>query len=400
MRPKAAFLCLTLLTVLLVPPECFPQDFGFILDQKLLVAEGEDSSGAREYTGTVMPWFSAPLGTKADLYFSCGVSARLEDEEWKALPELHRFEFIYNPLPQLRFEAGRVAFKESLSFVAAGLFDGISAGLNTRWGRLSGGLFYTGLLYKKTAYIYMSPEDRIDFSDKDVYFASRRLLGGINWEKTSVFDTRNGLSLSALCQIDLNRRDSYFHSQYLEAKITMPLGSAFNTLFGAVFELAEETGRNYAAFAFSTEAQWLLPTALSDMLTVRGRFSSGDWNEGWGAFIPLSAEAQGKTLRPMLSGIALAEAAYTARLRRSLATDISGAYFFRTDKTTYMVPDRDADSSSPFLGAEIYGALSWTPFSDVLLSLGAGIFLPGTGGFFLDEAGPKYRAELTASISL
>jgi hypothetical protein len=388
------------LVFLFVPPGCFPQNFGVILDQKLLFTDGEGSSGTTEYTGTVIPWFSAPLGNKADLYVSGGLSARYEDEEWKALPEIYRFECIFNPLPNLRLEVGRVPFRESLSYVAAGLFDGLSAGLNAGGGRLSGGLFYTGLLYKKSAYIYMSPEDRIDFSDQDVYFASRRILGGINWEKTSIFDTRSGLSLSGLCQFDLNGNDSDFHSQYLEAKITVPLGAAFNTVSGAVLELAEETGRDYAAFAFSTEVQWLLPTAVSDMVTLSGRFSSGDWEEELGTFIPVTAEAQGKVLRPMLSGIALVEASYTARLHRSFSADISGAYLFRTDKTTYAAPDMDAASSSPLLGAEIYGGLSWTPFSDVLLSLGAGIFLPQTGRFFLDEAEPKYRVELAASISL
>jgi hypothetical protein len=160
------------LVFLFAPPECFPQDFGIIPGQKLLFTDGEQSSGTTEYTGTVMPWFSAPLGNKADLYVSGGLSARYEDEEWKPLPEIYRFECIFNPLPNLRLEVGRVPFRESLSYVAAGLFDGLSAGLNTGGGRLSGGLFYTGLLYKKAAYVYMSPEDRMDFRDKDLYFAS------------------------------------------------------------------------------------------------------------------------------------------------------------------------------------------------------------------------------------
>jgi hypothetical protein len=396
-----AILCLVFLFPLALPPGCFSRDFGLILNQKALFTEGEDSSGATEYSASFMPWFTAPLGDKADLYLSGGLSALYEDEDWKALPEIHRFEFTYNPFPDLRLEFGRVPFRESLSYVAAGLFDGLSGGLNLAGGRLSGGLFYTGLLYKKAVYIYMSPEDRADFRDKDVYFASRRFLGGINWEKNSIFDTCGGLALSGISQFDLNSNDTTIHSQYLEAKFTLPLGAALNTVLGAVLELAEETGEDsYAAFALSTEIQLLPSTAVSDMVTLTGRFSSGRWNDGVGVFIPVTAEAQGKVLRPMLSGIAFLEAAYTARLHQSFSADISGAYFFRTDKTTYAAPDMDTSSSSPLLGAELYGGLSWAPFSDVLLSFGAGIFLPGTGRFFLDDADPKYRVELAASISL
>jgi hypothetical protein len=102
----------------------------------------------------------------------------------------------------------------------------------------------------------------------------------------------------------------------------------------------------------------------------------------------------------MLSGIALAETAYSIRFHRSFSATVSGAYFFRTDKTTYAAPDINAGSDSPLLGGEIYGSLSWAPFSDVLVSLGGGVFLPQTGKVFSDDARIKYRVELTAAVSL
>jgi hypothetical protein len=135
-------------------------------------------------------------------------------------------------------------------------------------------------------------------------------------------------------------------------------------------------------------------------LTVTGRFASGAWNGGLGVFIPITAKAQGKVLRPMLSGIALAEAAYSARLHRSFSATVSAAYFFRTDQTTYAAPGMDARSASPLLGGELYGELSWAPFSDVLFSLGGGVFLPQTGNVFSGGAAPKYSVEAAALISL
>jgi hypothetical protein len=390
-----------LMFFLFAAPFSFSQDFGLILNQKALLSDGDTSSAAIEYTGAVIPWFAAPLGEKAALYVSGGVSAHYDNEAWKALPELYRSEISVNPSPDFRLEIGRVSFRESLSFVCAGLFDGLAAGFSAGGGRLRTGFFYTGLLYKKAAYIYMSPADQADYGDNDSYFASRRFIAALTWEKTSLFDTRGGLSLSGLCQFDLNDTETRIHSQYLEAQYTAPLGARLNTVSGAVVEAAEESGKDpYAAFALSTEVQWLLPTALSDVLTISARFSSGAWNEGLGVFIPITAEAQGKILRPMLSGIALVEAGYSARLHRTLQAIVSGAYYLRTDKSTYRSPGMDADSASPLLGAEFYGALNFSPFHDLLFSLSGGVFLPRTGRFFSADTGIKYRLELTAGISL
>jgi hypothetical protein len=240
----------------------------------------------------------------------------------------------------------------------------------------------------------------MDYSDSDVYFASRRLVAGLNWEHTGIFDSRNTLSLSGLCQFDVNDNESAFHSQYLAAKLAAPLSRAVNTEFGAVFELAERTGKDpAAAFAASVLIQWLLPTAPQDMLSLSGSVSSGSWNDGMDAFIPITSQAQGNVLRPALSGIAFIQAGYTVRLLPALSADVSGAYFFRTDTVTFYDVDMDSGSGSPLLGGEIYGGLTWSPFSDLALSLGGGLFLPRTGAAFADDAPVKYRVEAAASVS-
>ncbi|MDR0720742.1 MAG: hypothetical protein LBF78_13990 [Treponema sp.] len=377
----------------------FAQDFGLVLNQKAELKDGEKSYGAIEYTGTVLPWFSMPLGDKADLYLSGGFSAEYIDDEWKPLPEIYRFEYMYNFRPGLRLEIGRLSSWEN-SYVMAGLFDGASFRLNIGGGRLSGGVFYTGLLYKKSAYIVMSPEDRTDYDSKDVYFASRRLAAGVKWECTGIFDTRNTLVVSGAAQFDLNGNDTLFHSQYLQANLSIPLGGRVNVGFGGVIELVEKTGENfYTAFAGSTEIQWMLPTALQDRFSFTGWFSSGNWNGRVGVFIPLTMQARGKVLRPECSGIALLEAAYTVRIHPKFATDVSGAYYFRTDTVTFYHSDINPISNSPLLGGEIYGGLTWTPFSDVLISTGGGVFFPRTGKVFTDNADIIYRVSLTASIS-
>jgi hypothetical protein len=396
--PRTGVIALSVFFFFAVPAG-FAQDFGLALNQKAELTEGEKSCGAIEYTGTALPWFAMPLGDKADLYISGGFSAVRADDEWKPLPAIHRFELTHNPRPGLRLEIGRLPSRGS-SYVMAGLFDGVSFALNTGGGRLSGGVFYTGLLYKKSAYIVMNQKDRIQYDDRDGYFAPRRLGAQINCESAGIFNTRNALSISGAVQFDLNGNDTFFHSQYFEAQVDAPLGGRAKAGFGGVVELVEETGKDlYIAFAGSAEIQWMLPTALPDRLSFAGWFSSGNWNDRLGVFIPLTMQARGKALRPESSGVALLEAAYTVRLHPRLATDVSGAYYFRTDTVTFYHPDMDPRSASPLLGGEVYGGLVWTPFSDVLFSAGGGVFFPRTGKVFNDDAGLICRVSLEATIS-
>ncbi|MDR1374708.1 MAG: hypothetical protein LBJ24_07030 [Treponema sp.] len=393
---------LLIAAVLLLPGAALPvlaQDFGLAVRQNALLSDGDHSYGDIEYTGTVVPWFAAPLGDKADLYLSGGLSAEYTEDEWRPLPELYRFELIYDPRPGLRIETGRLSFGGN-GPVMAGLFDGVSFRLNTGGGRLGGSVLYTGLLYKKSAYIVMTAKDRMHYDDRDGYFASRRLAAEINWEYTGIFNTRNTLSVSGAAQFDLNGADALFHSQYLQANLGIPLGGRVNAGLGGVVEAAEETGKDlYAAFALSAEMQWMLPTALQDRLSLTGWFASGAWNNRIGSFIPLTTQARGKVLRPESSGIALAETAYTVRLHPRLAADLSGAYYFRTDTETFQKTGVDRLSNSPLLGGEVYGGLSWAPFSDMLVSAGGGVFLPRTGKVFADDADLIYRVVLEASIS-
>ena len=389
------------LVFIVASPLCFAGDFGAIVDQKLVLGEGTLFPGKAQYAVSLVPWFAAPLWDSADLYLSGALTALYENEDFYVLPEIHRFELIWNFSPDLRLEAGRVPFQDSLSWIMSGLFDGACAGWNIAGGRLSGGLFYTGLLYKKTAAIYMSMKDRWEYYDNEFYFASRRLVAGINWEKHGLLNNGFSFSAVALFQFDLND-DSYarIHSQYLGAKIGAPLGDMFNAEFGAVAELAEETGIDpYIAFAASAALQWMLPTAMHDILSFGGRFSSGAWTDQAGPFIPITAEAQGKVLKPMLSGIALVEADYTARIHQMLSGTLSAAYYFKTDRYSYSLNNADMGTDSPLLGAEIYLCLGWLPFSDLLLSVGGGVFLPKTGKVFKDDTGLIYRVELTASVS-
>ncbi|MDR1106547.1 MAG: hypothetical protein LBL44_09340 [Treponema sp.] len=377
----------------------FSQEFGVVLDNKAELKDGGNPFGDVEYTGTALPWFAAPLGDKAGLYLSGGISAWYSDEKWKPLPEIRRFEVTFDPRPGLRVEIGRLPFGEN-SRAMAGLLDGVSFRLNAGGGRLGGGVFYTGLLYKKAACIVMSPEDRTGYEDGETYFASRRIAASVNWERAGIFNTRGAFSAGGAAQFDLNGGSALFHSQYLEAGVKAPLIGRARAGFGWAVELAEETGKDLrAAFELSAEFHRPLLPAMQDRLSLAGWFSSGDWNGRLGPFTPLTARARGKVLQSESSGVALVEAAYTARLHPKFAADLYAAYYFRTDTVTFRHSGIDRSSASPFVGGEAYGGFTWAFFSDVLLSAGGGVFLPRTGKAFRDGAAPVYRAVLEAGIS-
>ncbi|MDR2618898.1 MAG: hypothetical protein LBC62_08520 [Treponema sp.] len=404
-------LFLSIAAALLCAWTAFSQDYGLTLRSLLVLSNGDKPYGNFDYTGSAVPWFSAPLGTQGDLYLSGGISAVYSDSEWKAVPEVYRFEASYRFGSGMSLEAGRLSYRDPLNMVMNGLFDGIAfnAGLGNT--RLSAGAFYTGLLYKKTAYITMSPGDYDDYSDQDVYFASRRLVFSLAWEIPDLFDTEGILNLGLTGQFDLNDPEDLLpadeidggvkiHSQYASAKFTLPFLNYFNAELKALLGITEETGLDPGlCFAFSGGAAWLPPGALNDRLSLNAALSSGARGSTARAFLSINTIGQGKVLRPKLSGLALVEGAYNARLHQSLSAEVSAAYFFRTDTHTYGDSELDKTSLSPLLGGEVYGSLNWAPVSDISFILGGGAFFPQLGKSFATDASLRWRVSLETTLS-
>jgi hypothetical protein len=394
------------LVILFCAGAAFSQDYGLTLRALPLLTNGEGLVGNFEFTGTAIPWFSAPLGERGDLYLSGGISADYSDKKWKPIPDLHRFEILYRFGSGLRVEAGRVPCQEPLNLLMSGLFDGFALAFDLGETRLSAGAFYTGLLYKKTAYIVMNAGDYADYYDGDVFFASRRLVFSLGWEVPALFGTGAKLDLGIIGQFDLNEPDDQItgdariHSQYALAEFTLPFLSHFNVELGTILGILEEGGRSPGfCFAVSGGLAWLLPGGLNDRLSLNMALSSGAWNNTVRAFLPINTVAQGKVLRPKISGLALVEAGYTARLHNTLSAEVQAAYFFRTDSHTYNDPEIDMTSLSALLGAEVFGGLTWAPVSDISFSLGGGVFFPQSGKAFAADTAMRWRVSLEAILS-
>jgi hypothetical protein len=195
-------------------------DFGLVIQQSPeFTNAGGNRSGELNYTGSYSPWFSSLLGKTAELYLSAKLSTVYEGGAWTPetmplLPEAGRFEVSWRPAASVYLEAGRIRFQDPSGFIAAGNFDGFNGSVVLGKSRLSAGAFYTGLLFKETAGILMTPEDIQTYTGADSYFASRRALFSTGAE-FPVLTPRSSLAVNALFQFDLNGGAYDRHSEDL-----------------------------------------------------------------------------------------------------------------------------------------------------------------------------------------
>jgi len=355
------------------------------------------------YKGTIMPWFSTPLGKTGRLYLSLGMTADYENEEWSFIPELMETEIKYRLGENSEIRAGRIFYEDPLAFIAMGLFDGVrySTDIGTA-GRLNIGAFYTGFLFKKSAYITIT-EDELDLYNEvldysnfyESYFAPRRLVAALDWEQWSLSELLR-IQISLIGQFDLSGSAKLYHSQYLTGKIVIPV-KAFVFELGGIAGLAENAQNYQVFFAGELGIAWNLPTPIHDKLSVTGRFSGGTINNTLSAFVPITTIPQGYILKAKLSGLSMIQAEYTARLHQSFSLQFFSSYFITSDMGTYDgIPD---GRNGYFLGNEFYGQAVWSPFSDLQIKLGGGVFLPSLGD--ADKNGKAFwQIDLSAVVAL
>ncbi len=343
------------------------------------------------------PWFSALLGESGDLYLSGIVKLETTFESATVLLDLGRSQLKLRPSPGTSWEFGRMPFADESGFVASGLLDG------ARWtgslGSLgaSAGLFYTGLLNKKSAEIVLTAADGADFLDADRFFAPSRLLAVLSAgpRRPPAFLSR--LSVQAVGQFDLRGGSDTLHSQYLTLAAGIPAGDAFGFDLTAVLALAEPSGADLAVHAAgSVQVFWDPPGTLRDQAYLGIRAATG----ADGGFPNVTALEQGRVFTPGPAGLASGRIGYKVRPSDALAADAQAVGFLRFPDGGPADADLDPGSDSAWLGAELYASLTWTPFSDLSVLAGAGIFLPASGGAFLPDTPARWLLSAAAVLSL
>ncbi|MDR1803537.1 MAG: hypothetical protein LBQ94_08015 [Treponema sp.] len=394
-------------TFLLMALTCsvsFAFDFGLILDQNGDYG-GYGSKGSFGYSLSLIPRFSALLGTSADFYLSAGIRASYADgADWRFVPELLRTELSFYT-GSLDFKAGRMYHSDPLGLIADGLFDGVKLSLDSEAGTFSLGAWYTGLLYKNRANILMTTADRelylreFDFADfANTYFAPPRVVSSLGWERLSLGGPLQARA-AVLAQFDLGR-DASLSSQYLAAKLSLP-GYIFGFDLGGILELIEKDGfGGDLEMAAAAELGFHLTpsTRLPQRLSLLGRYSSGGLAGDFIAYNPVTTKAQGEILKAGLSGISLVSLDYLIRPANTFSAGLISTCFIRSDLETYGGYPISGKSGGYFLGTEFFGMLLWNPLSDLQVNLGGGVFMPSLG-----DANPgadvSWRAELNIIVS-
>jgi hypothetical protein len=404
---KKTILLVFILLLLLPAFSLSAFDFGLLLDQTFgAEGVGGDTADGFGYSGTLIPWLSMPLdslhkGTR--LYLSAGLTEEYADKNANFIPELLRAELTFPVGAGMEIKAGRMQYADPLGFIAAGLFDGARFSLNAaNKGTFGAGAWYTGLLSKKSARITMTEKERIsynaglDYSDfAGTYFAPGRFLFALDWDNPYLTEWLR-LKTALIGQFDLSG-DEKFNSQYFAVKAAVPVNSFVFNLGGCI-EFAQALDQNNVSLVGELSVAWMPPTPIKDRLMLTGQFSSGTLEDiPLTAFVPVTTANQGYILKANISGLSTICLDYTARLHESLSLFVASTYFILNDPVTYR--GLPGGKNGPPLGNEFYGRLIWSPFSDLQLNLGGGVFLPSMGK--ADKtAGNIWLVELNAVIAI
>jgi hypothetical protein len=348
------------------------------------------------------------IGDTGEFYLSAGLNLGVREDDVTITPELLRTDFYYG-FGTLGLRVGRMQYTDPLGFIATGLFDGVRLTYRSMLGSFGLGVWYTGLLYKKNANIAMTVEEQdaynvpVDFSDfTNTYFAPGHLLASIDWEHPSIADLLR-LNAAITAQIDMSKYDDKYHSQYVSLKASLPVNSFVFDLGGSLelVEFIPAVGDEdfNVAYALDLGVSWTLPTPFSSRLALTWRYASGNTDGTMGAFVPVSNKFYGNILKAKLPATSVVALDYTARINQAMGASLNAAYFMRTDRGTYEAYPVNTEDDGYLLGLELFGQFVWSPFSDLQLNLGGGVFLPQLG-----NAGPNekagWRIELSAILAL
>ena len=357
-----------------------------------LNAEGQEET---DISGSVIlaPWLSMPFDD-AGLYVSAGLNMSFGEETVFA-PELFRLEYSSRVSPLVSFRAGRITWGDPSGLVAKGRFDGADFLFDLGEIRLGVNALYTGFLFKDTADINVSPDDTKDYSVNfdwadfgGTYFAPRRLLASVYGEFPGLPAERGHFYAGLAAQFDLSGAGEAYHTQYILLRHTLVYKTFDLGASGAV-ELENTKADGFKpAFALSVEGGWQPPTAIKDRVSLGVAWASGE-GSFTSAFFPVTREAQGYALKPLLSGMMVIKAKYEAMALPGLSAEAEVRYFIRTDSTSFAMPY--LENSSYALGAELDAGAVWVPFSDLTFSLKGGVFIPKTGAAWADDAPVIWR---------
>jgi len=388
MRRHFSRAALAAMVLLLAVTGAWALDFGSLVG----IAPSYGDDGLALSFG-LTPWISASLGGDSELYLSGSFSVDLADGAWTYGFAPERAELVMRPVAGTEVHVGRMRYADGAGLVVSGLYDGFSvrtifSGIDIKLGAL-----YGGLQDKEDSELLMSGADVADYGDDTVLFAPGRIVmaasatipGTIAWfvDALAQFDTRGSAAL---------------HSQYLVLGVDGSLSSALGLSAAMVGSVVEEAGFD-PAFSLAAEAElgWMPEGGWPDRAYLSLRWATGDYG-AFNPYLSVNAISQGQIFTPRLAGLFVSRIGYTARIDESLSADIQSTAFVRSASGGPADSGIDPASDSIWLGAEAYASLRWAPVSDISLSSGLGLFVPGTA--FLPDQPIRWLISLALVVSL
>jgi hypothetical protein len=336
------------------------------------------------YSGKFSAWYSRRAGRNSSFFIQGSLDMKNEtliaaSDALMVTVELDRLEYSFMLGDIFFANIGRVPFRDFLGFAADGNFDGANVVFNSGNHTFSGGVFYTGLLYKETAKILMSDADREDYINNS-YFAPKHYLFSVGYNYSR---PKFELGLNILRQADIHK-DVLLQSVYALEKFsfrpTENININFNTAMGIIIQL----DGFQLGFAPSLSVFYMLNGIFPGRLGFECVWYSGNLNNK--KEMPVITRKQiGYIYDPELTNLFSFKAQYLAGLTKSFSFETSLAFFFRT--STNLIPnywfysefENSANTDKYLLGEEFVFTVLCSPVSDISFNIGTGLFFPGSG---------------------
>jgi hypothetical protein len=358
------------LWMLFLIPSVRAFDFGLALRNDF-----QSASGAFENKLRALPYFNAFFSDKLSLFLAFSFTNRNNTDGWSVIPEARRAEFFFAPARAFFLKAGRFSYTDATAFIADGIFDGISGSLLFSKARLTASAFYTGLLYKETAKILMSAQDRADYEDKSNYYAPKKAFTALEITVQDLFNYRASFTFEALGLLDI-AKEGALNTQYFSINALLAPSSSLRLdvrqVTGLAWNAAEPTFQSAISIRLEAFPEW---SPFEDTVTLRYSWASGPGDTEFSRFLPITQKEQGAVFTPYFSNRSTAGISDTVKSARLLQAELQFTAFFRTSFEVPLIETEDKTAASA-LGQEIYASIAWKPLTDLSFSAGFGVFFP------------------------
>lgn len=330
-------------------------------------------------------------------------------------------------------EVGRFPFRDFSAKVLSHPLDGFRIGLRHPAAELRFGVGTSYLVFPESSRILMSKADLARRLDPSLFPGIPRVIAQVEILFPEALLGQN-VVLSGIGQQDLHTGSAVIETT--DAVRDESKGGRLNTYYGGlgfsgtIFPSLYWTGFGHfgggwvlfhdgAFYGFAPILSYLaggsLRLAVEDPFVLRleigATLASGDADhnaflEGNTAgpslaFVAVSKTQWGLVFSPALTNIGVAEATVAVQpVRNRLSVAVTGYGFARPTTAPISEAGLDPNSTSRYLGSEVDARVDVSVFSDVSLSLQAGVFLPYAPAFTEAASKLQYRAVAELSVSL